>query len=332
MKCYICLTAPKDDNDVYVSTLEATLASARKNTSLDIVALYDGSEDSKCYKLLKTFRVEIIKHEFSHKRYLEKIYPNEHIKRDVKKEEFYHKLSGTFMRLDIPFVEKKEKYVLYVDIDVIFLKDIVLDDLPKPKFLAAAPEFDKNVSKMKYFNAGILLLNIEGMKEKCQQIFSKIEKYIPTKKGLFDQGYLNEFCFKDMELLPLIYNWKPYWGINDDAAIIHFHGMKPLGNNESSGFGMNDEAIVTSLGGHSYDIGGYIYYLNKYFCLLKIDGSKWLAIFIAHIFEIFTGLSGSNKTLELINKLKYKVKKYRHILIVSNIFLIMIIICLLIGD
>lgn len=263
MKCYICLTAPQDDNDVYVSTLEATLASARKNTSLDIVALYDGSEDSKCYKLLKIFRVEVIKHEFSHKRYLEKIYPNEHVKRNVKKEDFYHKLSGTFMRLDIPFVEKKEKYVLYVDIDVIFLKDIALDDLPKPKFLAAAPEFDKNVSKMRYFNAGILLLNIDGMKEKCQQIFSKMENCIPTNKGLFDQGYLNEFCFKDMELLPLIYNWKPYWGINDEAVIIHFHGMKPLGNNESSGFGMNDSSLITTLSGHIQDINGYVFLFKQ---------------------------------------------------------------------
>ena len=88
MKCYICLTAPQDDNDVYVSTLEATLASARKNTSLDIVALYDGSEDSKCYKLLKIFRVEVIKHEFSHKRYLENNISQRICKKECQKGRF----------------------------------------------------------------------------------------------------------------------------------------------------------------------------------------------------------------------------------------------------
>lgn len=73
-----------------------------KNTSLRLVALYDGAEESKCYKLLKKFKVQIINHEFSHKSFLEKFYPNEHIKRNTNKREFYHKLSGTFMRLDIP--------------------------------------------------------------------------------------------------------------------------------------------------------------------------------------------------------------------------------------
>ena len=27
--------------------------------------------------------------------------------------------------------------------------------------------------------------------------------------------------------LPEIQNWKPYWGTNEDAEIIHFHGPKP---------------------------------------------------------------------------------------------------------
>jgi hypothetical protein len=27
--------------------------------------------------------------------------------------------------------------------------------------------------------------------------------------------------------LPLELNWKTYWGLNRDAAILHFHGPKP---------------------------------------------------------------------------------------------------------
>ena len=330
MKCYICLTAPHDDNDVYVSTLEATLVSARKNTSLEIVALYDGSEDSKCYKLLEFFEVEIIKHEFSHKSYLDKIYPNEHIKRNAKKKDFYHKLSGTFMRLDIPFVEKKEKYVLYVDIDVIFLKDVILENLSKPKFLAAAPEFNKNISTMKYFNAGVLLLNIDGMKEKCQQIFSNMEKCIPNKNGLFDQGYLNEFCFKDMDLLPLTYNWKPYWGVNDKAVIIHFHGIKPLGNNENSGFGMNDSSLIATLSGHIKDINGYIFYLDKYFNLLNKDGSLWLSNFISHVFYLFNDRSEESEFEKQKKKYKQKINNIKNMLFLSLLVIVILLLYLVI--
>jgi hypothetical protein len=29
-------------------------------------------------------------------------------------------------------------------------------------------------------------------------------------------------------MIPKIWNWRPYWGINPDVAILHFHGPKPL--------------------------------------------------------------------------------------------------------
>ena len=78
MKCYICFSAPKSDNDVYVDALEATLISARKNTTLDLIALYDGPENHRCFYLLKKYNVTILKHCFSHKKCLELIYPDEY--------------------------------------------------------------------------------------------------------------------------------------------------------------------------------------------------------------------------------------------------------------
>ena len=26
--------------------------------------------------------------------------------------------------------------------------------------------------------------------------------------------------------LPVVYNWKPYWGYNEGIKILHFHGLK----------------------------------------------------------------------------------------------------------
>lgn len=140
------------------------------------------------------------------------------------------------MRWEIPVDEKEEKYVLYSDIDVIFNADILLEELPHPTYLAAAPEYERNVEDMEYFNAGVLVMNIQGMKEKYEEFILKMKNRERNISGLFDQGYLNELCFKDMELLPIEYNWKPYWGINDKAKLIHFHGMKPSSNLNEAGF------------------------------------------------------------------------------------------------
>ena len=79
------------------------------------------------------------------------------------------------MRMEIPVVEKEEKYVLYSDIDVIFNADILLEELPHPTYLAAAPEYERNVEDMEYFNAGVLVMNIQGMKEKYEEFILKMK-------------------------------------------------------------------------------------------------------------------------------------------------------------
>lgn len=50
-----------------------------------------------------------------------------------------------------------------------------------------------------------------------------------------------------MELLPIEYNWKPYWGINDKAKLIHFHGMKPSSNLNEAGFITDNSFSVSFL-------------------------------------------------------------------------------------
>ena len=31
----------------------------------------------------------------------------------------------------------------------------------------------------------------------------------------------------NLTMLPPRFNWKPYWGMDKDAVIVHFHGPKP---------------------------------------------------------------------------------------------------------
>lgn len=236
MKCYICLTDSIVTRKDYLDLLKVMLISARKNTSLHLVCLYDGNTNDPVYNLLKEFNVEIILHQLPYKLELMEIYPREWMLQNLGKEIEYNRIFGTFMRMEIPVVEKEEKYVLYSDIDVIFNADILLEELPHPTYLAAAPEYERNVEDMEYFNAGVLVMNIQGMKEKYEEFILKMKNRERNISGLFDQGYLNELCFKDMELLPIEYNWKPYWGINDKAKLIHFHGMKPSSNLNEAGF------------------------------------------------------------------------------------------------
>jgi len=286
-----------------------------------MIALYDGPHSHRCYNIMIENGVTVIDHIFSHKEYLEKTYPKIGQERKIS----YDKLAGTFMRFDVPFIEQEEEYVLYTDIDVIFMQDIKLNDIPKPKYLAAAPEFFKDTSKMECFNAGILVLNVKNMRERILKIFSDLKSGKPNKINLFDQGYLNQYCFHDMELLPLEYNWKPYWGINKEAKIIHYHGMKPGGNLQNSGFGMSDDALIMSLDNHLEDIEGYIHYITMFFNYINKDGIEWTSKFIKHIFLLFNSSSKDTYYKKKIKRIKQKYKRIIYVMLIVIVFFIGVI-------
>ena len=312
MKCYFALTEPDLQNSVYIDLLEVTLKSAVNNTTLDLYALYDGNNTGACYDLLRKYNVNIIFHKFSHEDFLPQVYPKSYLKQQYGKAISYKKIAGTFMRLDIPFIEKNDEFVLYCDIDVLFNSDINLDELPKPRYLAAAPEFDKNISNMTSFNAGILLLNVSNMREKVSEIFSCLKKSERNSTGIFDQGFLNQFCFKDMDLLPIEFNWKPYWGINQQAKIIHFHGMKPNGNIDNSGFTMKSSVHYRILRGHPQDFEGLVYYNMLFFELLGKEGKQWISSYLTSVFLTYLSHVEKKNKFKLPPPRKYleKIKSY----------------------
>ena len=284
MKCYLCLTEPDEENSVYLDLLYVSLKTARKNTTLELIVLYDGTETGRCYEILKEFNVKIIKHQFSHKQYLEKTYPQNYIREMCGRDIPYEKIAGTFMRFDIPFVEQEDDFVFYTDIDVMFLRDFSHENFEKPEYLAATTELEKDLETMTYFNAGILYLNVKQMRKISEQVYNSLKNGEKNKTGLFDQGYLNQLCFEKMTIMPLEFNWKPYWGYNKEAYIVHFHAMKPDGDIENSGFGMTKHTLYHSLRNHFQDINGYVYYLMQYYEVLGKDGKKWIADFISLVF------------------------------------------------
>ena len=131
---------------------------------------------------------------------------------------------GHWLRVEIPLVETQEEVVLYTDCDVIFLRA----PAPQaPRVLAAAPEFRRD--NWNYFNAGVMLLNVPALRQSYDAFTSHIVTRINSSQSYTydDQVALNEAYRGHWERLDLAMNWKPYWGYNRDAAILHFHGPKP---------------------------------------------------------------------------------------------------------
>lgn len=266
-----------DTQSVYEDMLEVALVTTKINTSLDIVVLYDGPAGHPYEKIIKDSGAKLIKHRFSQADALPKVFSQDYLMRQYGRQYEYKKLNGTFMRLDIPEIEKEEDIVLYSDFDVMFLKDIEVEEFPKDFTILAAPEFSTDLSQFSYFNAGVLVLNLPKVGPFFKNILGQIEKGIPNKTGLFDQGYLNDELFGLHQILPLKYNWKPYWGFNDDATIVHFHGLKPSGDYASSGYLMSKTALELCFGGRLKEISGFLYYLQQFHDFLKKPIEKeWL--------------------------------------------------------
>lgn len=129
-----------------------------------------------------------------------------------------------YLRLEIPLIETREEYILYTDCDVLFTMDPPLNEV-RPAYIAAAPE-SQRYNRL-YFNAGVMVMNVPA----CRQAYGAVQDLVLSrlKNGIhraYSQGDLNGFFWSAVQYLPAEYNWKPYWGRNANALIVHFHGPK----------------------------------------------------------------------------------------------------------
>lgn len=134
-------------------------------------------------------------------------------------------LTGHWLRTEICNIETRDEFVLYTDVDVIFLKSIDLSGL-KPKYFACAPETDKD--NWSHFNSGVMVMNIPGLRADYPRLRAEIERRFgnPENGPFNDQPVYNKLYAGMWDRLDPKYNWKPYWDDNPDAAIFHFHGPK----------------------------------------------------------------------------------------------------------
>ncbi|WP_275788126.1 hypothetical protein [Pararhizobium gei] len=210
-KWYLCINEKGFKSSVEM--IRAAVNSARANTDLVPHCVYSG-EDASHISELENMGIKVIRHRSTFEDDLRFAYGKE-----------YDTFSGHWLRIDLPVLEEEDEYILYTDNDVIFLAPP--EDI-KPNLIAAAPEFDQK--KLTYFSSGVLVMNVNGMREVRAPFLEQIKSRLrgDFRYPAHDQQSFNKFFYGSYDHLPLTMNWKPFWGISDDARIVHFHGPKPL--------------------------------------------------------------------------------------------------------
>lgn len=269
MKWFFCWCQDTDfrDDHNWKDLIRASVESAQKNTTLEPNFIYDG-EKSEFTDELTSKGVNVIFHKLSFTKEIMQFKPDDSGWQAVAR--------GAFLRFDIPLVtDSRDDFVLYTDADVIFMRNP--DFLGyNPKFIAATSESIRGTKAD--FNSGVMLINLPFFRKIHADLIAFTTKNFDIAlKFALDQGILKYYMKEDYLLLPEIYNWKPYWGINNEAFIVHWHGPKP----ETIGKLLNGKIETTHQGWmHLYkkDKNAYKFYLNRHMSVMKsIFGIKNVA-------------------------------------------------------
>jgi hypothetical protein len=210
---FFCLNENRDS--VFLDMAKVAVLSTR-DLNINRYCIYDGN-NQKFIDFLKENNVEVFLHESTFKSKIDNFVE------PAAKTTYY----GAFLRIDIPLIIANnnlniDRY-LYTDCDVIFQKNpsAMLETI-FPKSICATGEYRRDETFM--FNSGVMWCNTENMKNTYTDFYN----FVIEKEFNFvaaDQGALN--AFYTHEKIDDLINWKPYWGINNEAYLIHFHGPKP---------------------------------------------------------------------------------------------------------
>lgn len=220
MKC--CFTLSGNDSK-YLEMAKVLVLSARVNTDLDMYCIYDG-EDEGFVDFLHRQNVHVLLWTIS---FLDELKMNYQGERSIQF------CRGTYMCMELPKVLHEygvlDEYILYVDTDIMFLGSIELDSL-KPNYFSSSSDWGQN--DWSRFSTGVMVMSIPNLLNMYPSFLAHLKghhfNFPNTEMGPCDQGAWNTFYVNgEHERLDPIYDWKPWWGINENARIVHFSGPKP---------------------------------------------------------------------------------------------------------
>ncbi len=231
-------------DDVYIPFLAVALQSLIDNASdknyYSIKILYTNISEENQAKINK-YQKENVDIEFVDLNY----YINK-VKDKLYTRDYYS--ATTYFRLFIPDLYPQYDKVLYLDSDIVVLSDIA--DLynidMEDNLVAAAPDDVIQTIKVfqeyaelvvgvtdhkRYFNAGILLMNLDGLRkfkfqDKFLYLLSKVKFSVAQ-----DQDYLNRLCKGRVKLIENTWDRMPIGGDTvkrEDLHLIHYNlAFKP---------------------------------------------------------------------------------------------------------
>jgi lipopolysaccharide biosynthesis glycosyltransferase len=212
----------------YVEMAKVAIHSAQKFTSLQPHLLYDGNENEFTSWVRKR-GVPIIACQSSLRAELAEL---EVCRKDAT---IAAAARGMFLRVELPDLADElalDERILYTDCDVLFRRDVAEDFARIPcEYFAVAGEFSP--TDYEHMNNGVMWMNLRVLARRNHAFKNYIrENLVRLQNGQWEQVAYREFFRRDGtalwdKLAPEL-NWKPYWGDNPGAAIVHFHGPKPF--------------------------------------------------------------------------------------------------------
>lgn len=192
--------------------IRVAVQSAKQNTKLRPNLLYDGKENSFVAEL-RSVGVNVIHRRVSFYDALEHHGANE--------PNYLSIASGAFLRFEMSLIDDND-FALYTDCDVLFRSHPDFYSASKPQFFSTSSQM--SLDPTKDMNSGVMLVNVSAMRAD----YSTLIDFTRHNLSLgFDQEILQVFYEGRYQPMDRSLNWKPYWGINSSAQIVHFHGPKP---------------------------------------------------------------------------------------------------------
>lgn len=245
MKWFLALNRDSPGFPLYAELVRVAIHTARKHTSLVPHLIFDG-KDSELENWLAANGVTVIpRRSFLFDQLRE-------IAQRTGNQNCLNIGSGAFLRLELPVLAAEhgwnDEFVLYTDCDIMFVGDpLPLLRSVRPRFFAVAPERAGDRLNM---NSGVMLMNLANLRTQDAAFRLFVQRHLELfTRSTWDQEAYRTFYStrlwpslpwdcrltrythwlrrKRWDDLPLELNWRPYWGRNPHATIIHFHGPKP---------------------------------------------------------------------------------------------------------
>lgn len=260
-----CVFPVSDGSQEYIEMAKTFVLSARMNSDIELICIYDGS-DFQFLQWLDLHGTYCLRWEVPYKQKIIEHYTGERP---------FSFCFGTYLCVEVPVVLKyygfDDKFVLFMDADMLVLGDIGACSCYQPSYFAAPPDWD--IHNRSFVSTGVMVMNTRTLLRNYDRFINHIFQhnfdFAFAGHGPCSQGAWNTFYRGLWQELPADYDWKPWWGINGDARSVHFSGPKPdmirrVLNGEVPSDDQCTEAEKISKFVINQDIRAYTYYLQQW--------------------------------------------------------------------